>query len=116
MYQDPCQTAICNPPNLLNVLYDEVAGYDRNFAESNSRMVGISYDASGVALAGCTVKLFRTSDDSLVASTVSDGSGNWRFDSMEGGPFYLVEYKSGAPDVFGTSPNTLTETIYQPGG
>ena len=116
MYQDPCQYAVMNPVNLINALYDKVVGFDRNLAEQNSRMSGVSRDATGVALAGCTVRLFRTSDNSLVGTTVSDGSGNWIFYGVSGGPFYIVEYKSGAPDVFGTSPNTQVETIYQPGG
>jgi hypothetical protein len=115
-YQDPTQTAQCNPPNLLYVLYDETSGFDRNFAEQNSRMVGVSRDVTGAPLGGVTIKLFRTADDSLVGTTISDGSGNWRFDSVSGSPFYMVEYKAGATDVFGTSPNTNTETTYQPGG
>jgi hypothetical protein len=116
MYQDPCQTALCNPSNLLNALYDEVVGFDRNFAEQNSRISGVSRDATGNPLAGVTVNLFRTADNVVIGSTVSDGSGNWLFYSVSGDPFYVVEYKSGAPDVFGTSPNNLAATTFQPGG
>jgi len=116
MYQDPCQTAIINPVNIINALYDELVGFDRNLAEQNSKMEGISYDATGAALAGVDIHLFRSSDYSFVAATVSDGTGYWRFDGMSGGPFFIVEYLAGAPDRFGTSPNTLTEVNYPPGG
>jgi hypothetical protein len=115
MYQEVTQTSRTNPANLINVLYDECVGYDRNFAEQNNYLTGVSRDASGTPVAGVTVKLFRTSDDSLVGQTISDASGSWRFDTIEGGPYYLVEYKAGPPDVFGTSPNTLVETIVNGG-
>lgn len=116
MYQDPTQTARCNPANLLNVLYDDIDGFDRNFAEQNIRMSGVSRDSAGNPLGGVTVKLFHTSDDSFVTSTISDGSGNWTLYNVSGEPFYIVEYLAGAPDVFGTSPNNLVATTFQPGG
>ena len=73
----------------------------------NMSLTGISRDSAGVALGGCTVLLFRTQDRTLVAETVSDGAGNYSFSVMKGGPFFLVEYKAGSPDVSGTSLNTL---------
>lgn len=85
---------------------------DRSFrqvkpASYNASLTGVSRDNSGVALGGATVKLFRTWDDTMIASTVSDGSGNWTLYPASSGPYYLVEYKSGSPDVAGTSVNTL---------
>jgi hypothetical protein len=116
MYQEPTQTARCNPANLTNVLYDDIDGFDRNFAEQNIRFSGVSRDATGNPLSGVTVNLFRTSDNSFVGSTISDGSGNWVFYGVSGDPFFVVEYMSGVPDVFGTSPNNLAATTFQPGG
>ena len=76
----------------------------------NLRLTGVSRDSSGTALGACTVMLFRTQDRTLVAEMVSDASGNYSFSLLTGGPFFLVEYKAGSPDVSGTSLNTLTFT------
>lgn len=76
-------------------------------AAVNDVLSGVSRDSTGAPLAGCTVNLFRTVDNSFVDSTVSDGSGAWSIPTMARGPFFLVEYLAGSPDRFGTSPNTL---------
>lgn len=69
-------------------------------------IVGITRDNVGNPLGGCTVKRFRTSDDVLLSSTTSDGSGNY---SLPGdtSPSYLVAYKAGSPDVAGVTVNTI---------
>jgi hypothetical protein len=79
-------------------------------ARTNFGLAGVSRDSSGAVLGSCTIKLFRTADDTLAAKTVSDASGNWSLPVMLSGPFYLVEYKAGSPDVAGTSVNTLVPT------
>ena len=71
-------------------------------------VVGVTRDSYGSPLGGVTVKLYQTSSDLMVASVVSDPLGNYTVTT----PFYpdqhyLVFYKSGSPDVFGTSVNTL---------
>lgn len=71
---------------------------------------GVTQNASSAALVGCTVKLYRTSDDVEIATTVSDGSGNYVFPIQAlatGGPYYIVAYKAGSPDVAGTTVNTI---------
>lgn len=79
---------------------------------NSSRMVlsGQSQDGTGAPLANCQVMLFRTPDKAFVGETVSDGSGNWSFDILVGGPFFYVEYKAGSPDVAGTSKNDRSPT------
>lgn len=69
---------------------------------------GVTRDAYGSPLGGCTMKLFRTSDDTLVSSTISDPVGNYLLST----PYYpdahyVVMYKTGSPDVTGASVNTL---------
>jgi len=68
---------------------------------------GVTKDSTGAVLPACTVDLFRTADDVFVATTTSDGSGNYSFSLAGGGTYYLVAYKAGAPDVAGTTVNTL---------
>ena len=71
-------------------------------------IVGITRDSAGAALGSCAVKLYRFSDDTVAASQTSDASGNFTFwvpDSTTN--YYTRAYKTGAPDVAGTSLNTL---------
>jgi hypothetical protein len=116
MYQAPDQTARVNPAAMIDEQYDETKGFDRDLGQQSNRIVGVSRNATGVALGNCVVKVFATADDTLVASTTSDGSGNWTAYPNAQGPYYFVEYKTGSPDVFGTSPNTNAATQFTPGG
>ena len=115
MYVAPTNIAVTNPARRIFAVSDDIHGNDRVLGTQNARIVGVSRDATGVALGSCTVKVFRTADDVLVGSTVSDGSGNWTAYPDQEGPYYYVEYKAGSPDVFGTSPNTNTYTTFTPG-
>ena len=80
--------------------------WDRVQAILSTSLVGVSRDAAGAPLGNCRVMVFRTDNNAFVAETVSDGSGNWQV-LVTPFTFYLVEYLAGAPDRFGTSPNTL---------
>lgn len=77
---------------------------------------GITRDQYGQILGGVTVKLFYTGlttfalpADTVVDSTVSDVNTGYYFVTTPYYPdaHYIVTYKSGSPDVFGTSPNSL---------
>ncbi len=68
---------------------------------------GFSRDASGGILAGVTVKLFLTATDTKVFETVSDINGFFVASTSEAGAHYLLFYKTGVPDVSGTTVNTL---------
>lgn len=73
----------------------------------SARITGTTLDSAGSPLGSCVVDMFRTSDDIKVDSTTSDGSGVFSFIPLQYGPFYLVAYKPGSPDVAGTTVNTL---------
>jgi hypothetical protein len=77
-----------------------------NFSQEGFFISGVTRDSTGAALAGVTVDLYLTATDRRVDSVVSDGSGAFSFGATAG-PYYLVAYKAGAPDVAGTSVNTL---------
>jgi hypothetical protein len=79
----------------------------RSFSTYNASITGVTKDSAGAALGGCTVQLFRTVDDSYRSEAISDGAGNYTLYPDVTGPFYLVAYKPGAPDVGGTTANTL---------
>lgn len=80
----------------------------RPFATTSTFIRGVTRDSTAAALPNCTVKLFRTSDDSLADQSVSDGSGNYSLRCLPGGgTFYVVAYLPGSPDVMGTGLKTL---------
>jgi len=76
-------------------------------AAVNPGITGITRDKNGVALGNCIVDAFRNWDNQFIASTISDGGGNFTVNPISSGPYYLVAYKAGSPDVAGTSVNTL---------
>lgn len=82
----------------------------KSFSTYNATITGVTRDSAGAALGGCTVQLFRTIDDAFRSEVVSDGSGNYVLYPDVTGPFYVVAYKAGAPDVAGTTVNTLVGT------
>jgi hypothetical protein len=74
---------------------------------------GVTRTSAGTALGGCTVSVFETVSNLFRASVVSDGSGNYAIDINGPGSgltFFVVAYKAGAPDVSGTTVNTLVGT------
>jgi len=80
------------------------------FSTTHQILVGVTKDSAGVALGACVVQLFRTMNDAFIEEQVSDGSGNFLFYPPDSGPYYIVAYKAGAPDVAGTTVNTLSTT------
>jgi hypothetical protein len=80
---------------------------DPDFTQANRLITGVTYTAAGAPLGACTVLLFRTQDNVLAQSTVSDGSGNYSFMVDPSLYYYCVFYKAGSPDVAGTTVNTL---------
>jgi hypothetical protein len=80
------------------------------FSISNTAIAGVTRDSAGAALGNCVLDLFLSPTDQRIATTTSDAAGAYRFDNPGSGPFYLVAYRVGAPDVAGTTINTLTAT------
>ena len=81
-----------------------------DWAASNRAITGISRDSTGTILGGAQLDLFVTSTDQRVAQVTSDASGNFSFGNPGSGPFYIVAYKVGSPDVTGATVNTLQPT------
>lgn len=72
------------------------------------RIFGVTKDGTGTPLAGCTVHLLRTLDDTLADVVVSDGSGSYEFRSASlSTAYYIVAYLPGSPDRAGTTVNSL---------
>lgn len=74
-------------------------------------ITGIARTASGAALAGATISLFRTSDHAYIGQTTSAGDGRYTFTVPDATTqYFAVAYKAGSPDVMGTTVNTLHGT------
>ena len=75
--------------------------------------VDVTYDAkdsAGAVLGNVEVVLYSTIDV-VIGSQYSDASGNFSFQNPGTGPFYIVAYKTGSPDVAGTTVNTLLPAL-----
>jgi hypothetical protein len=69
---------------------------------------GITKDSAGTVLGGCTLDLFDATTDAMLQTMVSDANGVYSFQVQPGKTYYIVAYKTGAPDLSGTTINTLT--------
>lgn len=95
--------------SVMSVVPNAPASTTPNYAQRNYTITGVTKDLNNNNLASCTVNLFYTVGNILAQTTTSDASGNYSF-NVTSDPtvqFYCVSYKSGAPDVAGTTVNTL---------
>ena len=73
------------------------------------RLSGTTRNTDSEILGNCRVMIFRTSDNAFIIETTSmPDTGQWAVDILPPGPYFIVVYKAGSPDVCGTSVNTLT--------
>jgi len=69
---------------------------------------GVTRDANGNPLGGCTVWLFRTSDKAYMDEKTSDENGNYTFYVTDTTTQYFIRaHKDGTPNVFGTTERNL---------
>lgn len=102
----------------------QVAQYDVTLIVSNEprageiamlTVSGTTRTGAGAALASCEVRAYRMlnntppADEALISVTTSDGSGNFSFD-LAPGMYQFDAYKTGSPDLAGTTTETITPT------
>lgn len=100
-------SGVPNIPRSMPVVRSFADGTAPIFEERNYTITGVTKNSSGAALGSVTVKLFNQATDILVASTISDASGNYSFIVDKTQLYYEVAYLAGSPDVAGTTVNTL---------
>jgi len=85
---------------------DGDGGQGRNFLR------GTCVDSVGTIVANATVQAFVTATDLYVGADTSreDGTYGVGVEQAKATPHYLVAYKPGSPDIFGTTVNTLLPT------
>lgn len=80
---------------------------DSKLGQWRRAIYGLTKTSAGVLLPGCTVDLFDTATDTKRDTCVSDASARYEVSAYLDGPFYIVAYLAGTPDVAGTTVNTL---------
>lgn len=92
------------PPNLCG---------KRLLPTVSKTLSGVSRDATGTPLAGCTCTLFRVQTSNglptfvQMATMISDGSGNYSFSVGTDGPYRVMFDLDGAPVRAGLTVKTL---------
>lgn len=77
----------------------------------NTKLTGVTRDSSGAPVGNCSLDLYLTGADMIAQQGASDSFGAFTFDNPGSGPFYIVAYKVGAPDIAGTTVNTLSAQV-----
>ena len=98
-------TAFIRRGKMGEIVYRSPGGF------SNHQLVGVTRDSSGAPLGFCRVDLCQ--GNIIINSLESDASGNFLFEGPGSGPFFIVAYKQGSPDVAGTTVNTLQPEILE---
>jgi hypothetical protein len=75
-------------------------------------LLGVCKDSNDVPVANANVQAFVTSTDEFKGQVFANVDGAYLLgvQSPKNVPHYLVAYKSGSPDVSGTTVNTLLPT------
>lgn len=69
---------------------------------------GVTRDGNNSPVGGMTVRLFRTSDSTLVATTVSRYDGSYNVSTPYAGQDHFITcHKAGSPEIAGASQSTL---------
>lgn len=73
-------------------------------------VTGVTYDSVGTILGSAVVKLYETASDAVMDTGVTSDptTGVYVATSPTNTACYAVAYKTGSPDVEGTTANTLT--------
>ena len=59
------------------------------FAQTNSKITGQIKDANGAAVNAATIMLYRSKDSALVKTEVSDKTGNYKFEPVKTGSYFI---------------------------
>ena len=71
---------------------------------------GSTYNSIGVLINTIELDLFDSGTDTVVYQYTSGSSGDYSLPCYYLGPFYVVAYQAGSPDIAGTTVNTLVPT------
>ena len=98
------------PQTLVGSFWGQIGTvvYRSQGVTKNNILNGVTRDSAGNPIGLCRVELYLTGNDMPVATTMSSAGGGFIFYNPGSGPFYIVAYKAGSPDVAGTTVNTLT--------
>ena len=79
--------------------------------QSLKYIIGVCRDSGGNTVSGAVVQGFLTATDAFVRETTADSNGRYELGTeYPSQSHYLVAYRAGAPDIAGTTVNTLQGT------
>jgi len=83
-------------------------GQDDSGGRQMKKIIGYTLDSVGAPLGSCLIQGYLSSTEQFIGQTYSDTAGYYELTTaFAGQAHYIVAYKSGSPDVAGTSVNTL---------
>jgi hypothetical protein len=85
---------------------------DGEGTQSKNFIRGTCKDSGGIAVANATVQAFVTATDAFAGEVAGNTDGTYVLgvEQAKTTPHYLVAYKTGSPDIAGTTVNTLLPT------
>ena len=96
-------------PTFGGKLTPDVVHYLKPMPAPYCSISGVTKYSAGAVLGSCSVELVRTDNDFSVSRLTSAADGTFTFrNATPSKTHYIVAYKSGSPDVAGTTVNTLT--------
>jgi hypothetical protein len=111
-YTAPTETARVNPAMVVAQCpcsnnYVAPTIMKRQTGRLNMAIMGVTRDVLNAAMPNARVMVFRTSDNEFIDEITSDAAGNYSILMLRSGPFFIVVYKVGAPDVTGATLNNI---------
>jgi hypothetical protein len=82
----------------------------QNVQDSHTwRISGLVQTSSSVPVSGATIKVFRSDTNALVATTVSNASGQWSVQvPINYVNYWATGFLAGSPDIYGTTDINIT--------
>jgi hypothetical protein len=104
----PTLTLYANETQLGNISIEQFIQSLSGEVTAAHCIIGVTKDSNRVPIGGCEVKLFRSYDDTFIEKKVSNADGSFTFILQDfTSMYYIVAYRTGAPDLVGASVNTL---------
>ena len=95
----------------FRTMTEKLAGKDVIVHTPTWYITGVTRDSNGNPLGNCVVLLYKTSDNSYCGTVTSDSDGNYKISIPALNiNYFLVSFKSGSPDVMGTTDNNITRS------
>lgn len=87
--------------------FSEISPYE----SSSKTLRGVTKDSASAPLGSVICRLQNAVNNIVEQTQTSDANGNYLFVAPETSTYQIEAYKAGAPDVVGTTVNTLVPSV-----